>query len=106
MYHRLLLERISKGPHYVYSDVQDAAMRIEIADGEIEVYVKYRNKQEFKAAYDSKLVGIALSKEPTPISKEEYDNFFSTKGYSLLTILNIFFFFTDPLMDLSFYSSL
>jgi hypothetical protein len=106
VYHRLLLEKISRGPHYVYCDVQDAVMRIEIENGEIEVYVRYRNKQEFKAAYDSKLVGIALSKEPVPISKEEYDNFFSTRGTSFLSMLNLVFFFTDPILDLSFFASL
>jgi len=101
VYHRLLLEKISIGPHYVYCDVQDAVMRIEIADGEIEVFVKYRNKQEFKAAYDSKLVGIALSKEPTPISEEEYNSFISTNGTSFLPLLNLVLFFTDPILDMA-----
>lgn len=105
MYNRLLLEKISNGPHYVYSDTHDAVMRIEIEKGEVEVFVKYRNKREFKAAYDSKLVGLALSKEPIEITKEDYDNFYSSGKSSLLTLLNLAFIFSDPVFDMAILTS-
>jgi hypothetical protein len=37
--------------------------------------VKHKDTREFKAVYDSRIVGIALAGNPVIISREEYDNF-------------------------------
>jgi len=73
--HRLLLEKIGRGTTYLFSDFEDIVMRAAIVDGELEVYIKYRRGREFKAVYDSKLVGMALSSIPEIITKEQYDLF-------------------------------
>ena len=75
MNQRALLEKISLGPVYLYCEFEEVALRTVMADGEMEVYVKYRDTREFKAVYDSRLVGIALSDNPVQITKEEYYNF-------------------------------
>ena len=75
MHHRKLLENLKDKPYYLYCDIQDIAVRISIIEGEVEVFVKHRESREFKAVYDSRVVGLALSDEPTAITKEQYDDF-------------------------------
>ena len=88
MYNRLLLQKVFSGPYYVYCDIQDVVLRIAVVDGEVEVYVKYRDKREFKTVYDSRLVGLALSREPVAITKEQYENFRSKEDIGFPGMLN------------------
>jgi hypothetical protein len=73
--HRLLLEKIDREPVYLFSEFEEIAMRTELVGGEPEIYVKHKDTHEFKAVYDSRIVGIALAGNPVIISREEYDNF-------------------------------
>ena len=99
MHHRLLLQKVAKAPLYVYCDIQDVVMRITVVEGEVEVYVKQRNKREIKAAYDSRMVGLALSREPIAITEEQYDNFFTNERISLFNVLNLVYLLCYPIFE-------
>lgn len=73
--HKLLLEKIDREPVYLYSEFEEVALRTELVGGEPEIYVKHKDTREFRAVYDSRIVGIALSNNPVYITREEYDNF-------------------------------
>lgn len=73
--HKLLLEKIDRETVYLYSEFEEVALRTELVGGEPEIYVKHKDTREFKAVYDSRIVGIALSNNPVYITREEYDNF-------------------------------
>jgi hypothetical protein len=100
MYNRMLLQKVSNGPLYVYCDIQDVALRIAVIDGEVEVFAKYRDKREFKTVYDSKLVGLALSGKPLAITKEQYDNFTTIEGNKWSDFLRFVCLFFYPALDL------
>lgn len=75
MNHELLLKKYGIGSHYMYCELEDIALRILIDNEMTEVHIKHRGRREFKAAYDSMLAGLVLSREPIPITKEEYYHF-------------------------------
>ena len=75
MNHRLLMEKIGRETTYLYCEFEDVVFRTSMVDGELEVYSKYREGREFKAVYDSRLVGMALSCIPVIITKQQYDMF-------------------------------
>ena len=75
MERRNWLDEIKNGPVYLYCEFEEVALRLVMEEGETEFYLKYRDTREFKAVYDSRLVGIALSANPVRISREEYNNF-------------------------------
>lgn len=73
--HRSLMEKIDRETVYLYSEFEEVVLRTELVGGEPEIYVKHKDTREFKAVYDSRVVGQALANNPVLISKEEYDNF-------------------------------
>jgi len=73
--HEVLLRKFGVGTHYLYCDLEDIALRINIDHEMAEVHIKHRGKREFKGSYDSRLANLAFSREPAPISKEEYYHF-------------------------------
>ena len=73
----------------MYCHTQDVVLRIAIVDEEVEVYVRHRDKREFKAVYDSKLVGLALSRAPIAITKEQYENFSVNQNSASSSLLNL-----------------
>jgi hypothetical protein len=72
---RKLLDEIANGPVYLYCEFEEVALRSVVVDGEVEFFIKYRDTREFKAVYDSRLVGIALEANPVRINRDEYNNF-------------------------------
>ena len=75
MNHRLLMEKIGRETTYLFCEFEGIVMRTAMVDGELEVHIKYPQGREFKAVYDSRLVGMALSCIPEIITKEQYDKF-------------------------------
>jgi|WetSurMetagenome_2_1015567.scaffolds.fasta_scaffold141831_1 hypothetical protein len=72
---KTLQRKIGKEPVFIYSDFEECAIRAEKVDGEIVYYLKFKGNHEFKAIYNSRLVGDALSSNPEFITKEEYNRY-------------------------------
>jgi len=69
------LNKIYHGPVYLFCEIEDVVLKTVLVDGEIEVFVKYKDSREFKAIYDSRLLWKVLSNNPLLITKEKYHSF-------------------------------
>ena len=75
MNYRSLLNKICLGPVYLFCEFEEVALKKVLVDGEMEVYIKYKELREFKAIYDSRLLWKVLSNNPVMITQEEYHSF-------------------------------
>ena len=73
--HRKLMDELTHGPVYLFCEFEEVAIRSALVEGEVEFFIKYRDTREFKAVYDSRLIGVALSGNPVRITREDYINF-------------------------------